>query len=285
MLLHSLCRGCKVILCSYEINEDIKLQGDLDGKPHTSLSSEYLLMSRGQGSIAKMVLRRSIRANQGLNGHNTQLNHLDEQLTAPTCSKKRPFVPKDRLVLEGLSSPCFPTPSLSRVQSPHLPAPSLSHMSQNPPPSPHLPLHRLNAPQPPSRLWTSSPLCFQTALPPLPDVIKFNDLDANKEAELEELEVDEDAGLEDLDINEEVEPEDLEVDEQSEDEDDCRTHAFLRSSNQLTAVPVPQLPTPTVQVVPATALPQPPHVIQDFAVSSKLFCLVSLLGAFMSPVP
>ena len=142
-------------------------------------------------------------------------------------------------------------------------------MSQNPPLSPHLPLHRLNTPQPPSRLQTLSPPRFRTVIEP-------NNLDANEEVELEELEADEDAGLKDLDIDEEVGPEDLEVDEQSEDEDDRRAHAFLRGSNQLTAIPVSQPPAPTVQAVTATALPQPPSVVQDFAVSSKLVRSISL---------
>ena len=149
-------------------------------------------------------------------------------------------------------------------------------MSQNPPPSPHLPLHQLNTPRPPSRLQTLSPPRFRTVSPPLPDVIEPNDLDANEEVELEELEADEDAGLKDLDINEEVGPEDLEVDEQSEDEDDHRAHAFLHGSNQLAAIPVSQPPAPTVQAVTATALPQPPSVVQDFAVSSKLVRSISL---------
>ena len=95
------CRGCTVIvLISYEIDEGIKLQGDLNGKPYPFLPSKYLLMSRGQGSTAETALRRSNRANRGLNGRDAQLNHLGEQLTAPTRPKKHQFVPEDGLVLE-----------------------------------------------------------------------------------------------------------------------------------------------------------------------------------------
>ena len=57
-------------------------------------------MSRGQGSTAETALRRSNRANRGLNGRDAQLDRLGEQLTAPTRPKKRQFVPEDGLVLE-----------------------------------------------------------------------------------------------------------------------------------------------------------------------------------------
>ena len=50
--------------------------------------------------MAETLLRRSNRANRGLNGRDAQLNRLGEQLMAPTRSKKRQFVPEDGLVLE-----------------------------------------------------------------------------------------------------------------------------------------------------------------------------------------
>ena len=89
-------------LCA--ISECIKSARTYQGKPRLYLSSQRSLMARGSRSMAASVTqtqRRSDRANLGCNGRNVQLDRLGEQLVAPTCLKKRQFVPEDGLVLEN----------------------------------------------------------------------------------------------------------------------------------------------------------------------------------------